>query len=262
MTTTVLNKALRRRIVDMVYASHDGHIPSAFSIVDILALLYREYLRVDPENPGMEDRDYFLLSKGHGCVALYTVLAERGFLTEADLEGFCRKGGILGEHPDFTKVPGVEASTGSLGHGLPIATGIALGLRLRNMDNRVFVVVGDGECHEGTIWEAANIAANMQLGSMCVIVDWNKSGAQLMPIDDLPARWKAFGWNVQMVDGHSETELRAALDKVEFQPTGAPNVIVAHTTKGKGGDITEGHGPWHHRTPNAEEYAHIMKVLA
>jgi transketolase len=262
MTTTVLNKSLRRRIVDMVYASHDGHIPSAFSIVDILALLYREYLRVDPENPEMEERDYFLLSKGHGCVALYTVLAERGFLTEADLDGFCRKEGILGEHPDFTKVPGVEASTGSLGHGLPIATGIALGLRLRDMNNRVFVVVGDGECHEGTIWEAANIAANMQLGSMCVVVDWNKSGAQLMPVDDIPARWRAFGWNVQVVDGHSEEELRGALDNVNFQATGAPNVIVAHTTKGKGGDITEGHGPWHHRTPNDEEYAHIMGVLA
>jgi transketolase len=246
----------------MVYTSHDGHMPSAFSIVDILALLYREYLNVDPENPDWDERDYFLLSKGHGCVALYSVLAERGFLTEEDLTGFCQKGGILGEHPDFTKVPGVEASTGSLGHGLPIATGIALGLRLRNMDNKVYVVVGDGECHEGTIWEAANIAANMQLGAMCVVVDWNKSGAQLMPIDDVPARWAAFGWNVQVVDGHSETELRAALDNVEFQATGKPNVIVAHTVKGKGGIITEGHGPWHHRTPNEEEYAQIVEALA
>jgi transketolase len=257
MAVETINKDLRRNIVDMVYTGKDGHIPSAFSIVDILRLLYREYLHVDPENPEWEDRDYFILSKGHGCVTL----AENGFLTEEDMAGFCRAGGILGEHPDVNKVPGVEASTGSLGHGLPFGIGIALGHRLNNMSNRTFIVVGDGECHEGTVWEAANVAANMKLGNVCVVVDWNQSGAQLMPIDDVPARWAAFGWKTTVVNGHSEDEMRAALDAVDFQPEGQPHVIVARTVKGKGVPMIEGHGPWHHKIPSADEYEQIMEVL-
>lgn len=262
MTATVPNRELRRRIVNLVREGRDGHIPSAFSIVDILAVLYRGVLRVDPIRPDWDERDYFILSKGHGCVALYAVLHERGFLSDEDLTGFCRQGGILGEHPDYTKVPGVEASTGSLGHGFPYATGIALGLRMDGRPNRVFSVVGDGECHEGTVWEAANLAANLQLGNLCVFVDWNRSGAQLLPIDDLPARWAAFGWAVQEVDGHDEAAIGAAIERVEFAPRGRPHVIVAHTVKGRGGGITEGHGKWHHRIPDDEEYAQIMGALA
>ncbi|RJQ11490.1 MAG: transketolase [Dehalococcoidia bacterium] len=262
MTATVPNLELRRRIVNLVREGRDGHIPSAFSIVDILAVLYRGVLRVDPTRPDWDERDYFVLSKGHGCVALYAVLHERGFLSDEDLAGFCRQGGILGEHPDYTKVPGVEASTGSLGHGFPYATGIALGLRMDGRPNRVFSLVGDGECHEGTVWEAANLAANLQLGNLCVFVDWNRSGAQLLPIDDLPARWAAFGWTVQEVDGHDEAAIGAAIERVEFAPRGRPHVIVAHTVKGRGGGITEGHGKWHHRIPDDDEYAQIMGALA
>jgi len=261
-STTVDNKALRRRIVDLVYTGGDGHIPSAFSIVDILAVLYRQFLRIDPAAPRAPERDYFVLSKGHGCVALYAVLHERGFLSEADLEGFCRQGGILGEHPDYTKIPGVEASTGSLGHGFPYSVGIALGLRMDDRPNRVFTLVGDGECHEGTVWEAANIGANKELGNLCVFVDWNRSGAQLLPIDDLPARWAAFGWHVTEVDGHDTDAIARAIAAIDFQPVGQPHVIIAHTTKGRGGGITEGHGKWHHRIPNAEEYAEIMEALS
>jgi len=255
------NNAIRRDIVDLVYNGKDGHIPSAFSIVDIVSTLYRHYLKVDPNNPDWDERDYFILSKGHGCVALYTVLAEQGFLTQDDLEGFCRKGGILGEHPDRNKVPGVEASTGSLGHGFPFAMGIALGLRLNKKSSNVYVVMGDGECHEGTVWEAAHVASNYKLGRMCVIVDWNQSGAQLLPNDDLPAKWKAFGFRTVVVDGHSETELRAALDNVEFADNGLPTAIVARTTKGKGVPMIEGHGPWHHKIPNAEEYKQLIEAL-
>lgn len=258
----VPNVALRRRIVDLVYTGKDGHIPSAFSIVDIVATLYRHYLKVDPKNPRWAERDYFILSKGHGCVALYAVLAERGFLTEKDLAGFCRKGGILGEHPDRNKVPGVEASTGSLGHGFPFSVGIALGMRLQKKPNRVFVVMGDGECHEGSIWEAAHIAANHRLGNMCLFVDWNESGQQLLPVDDLPAKWRAFGFNTLVINGHSEEEIRAALDSVNFQMTGQPTVIVAKTTKGNGVPLIEGHGPWHHRIPGPQEYAQIMGALS
>lgn len=258
-----MNEALRREIVRMVYTAKDGHIPSAFSIVDIVELLYRDYLRVDPRNPDWPDRDHFILSKGHGCVALYVVLEKYGFLSRKDLELFCKPGGILGEHPDSTKVPGVEACTGSLGHGFSFAVGLALGLRIRNRtSNRIYVLVGDGECHEGTVWEAANVANNLQLGNLCVIVDWNGSAAQLMPRDNLPAKWCAFGWNTQVVNGHSEEELRKALDTIDFQAQGSPNLILARTIKGKGVPMLEGHGIWHHRTPSDAELSCILEALA
>lgn len=257
-----MNNELRRMIVEMVCRGRDGHIPSAFSIVDIVELLYRQYLRVDSTQPEWPERDYFILSKGHGCLALYVVLHKKGFLGDLDLEMFCQPGGILGEHPDCTKVPGVEASTGSLGHGFPYAVGIALGLRIQGKTaNKIFVLVGDGECHEGTIWEAANVANNLQLGNLCVVVDWNGSAAQLMPRDDLAAKWAAFGWNVHLVDGHSEAMLRCALDTVEFKPLGKPTVILARTVKGKGVPMIEGHGVWHHRVPTSEEMVQIMEAL-
>jgi transketolase len=149
-----------------------------------------------------------------------------------------------------------------LGHGLPFALGIALGLKIRKMNNKIFVLIGDGECHEGTIWEAANVGNNRKLGNMCVIVDWNGSAAQLMPIDDLPAKWKAFGWNTLVINGHSEYELKEALDLSKFQLDGTPTVILAKTVKGKGAPLIEGHGQWHHRIPNDEEYNIIMEALS
>lgn len=257
-----MNKDLRRKILDIVFASKDGHMPSAFSIVDILEVLYSGILKVDPEDPDWPERDYFILSKGHGCVALYAVLHRHGFITQDDLDGFCRKGGILGEHPDRNKISGVEASTGSLGHGLPFAVGIALGHRLRGADNKVYVLVGDGESHEGTVWEAANVAANLKLGNLTVLVDWNKSGAQLMPIDDIPAKWRAFGWEATVIDGHSEEQIRTTLEDIEFSATGVPHVIIAKTVKGKGVPMIEGHGVWHHRIPTEEEYRQIAGVLS
>lgn len=258
-----MNKDLRKQIVSMVYAGKDGHIPSAFSIVDIVELLYHSYLKVDPHNPDLPERDYFVLSKGHGCLALYVVLHKHGFLKDRDIELFCKPGGILGEHPDCTKVPGVEASTGSLGHGFPFSVGVALGLRIRNMTaNRVYCLVGDGECHEGTVWEAANVANNLQLGNLCVVVDWNGSAAQLMPRDDLPAKWRAFGWKVNVVDGHAEEELVEAFDRVKFDPVGTPTAIIAKTVKGKGVPMLEGHGVWHHRVPTGAELQEIMAALS
>ncbi len=255
------NNRFRRSIVDMVCRGRDGHIPSSFSIIDIVSILYQDFLKFNSKDPHWDGRDYFVLSKGHGCLALYVILREHGFLTDRDIEGFCQNGGILGEHPDSTKVPGVEASTGSLGHGLPFAVGIALGLRIQKRQNRVVVLVGDGECHEGTIWEAANVSANMELGNLCVIVDWNGSAAQLMPKDDLPAKWRAFGWNAQVIDGHSEKDIKKALQEVHFSPKGVPHVIIARTVKGKGVGMLEGHGTWHHRIPNEEEYRTIMEAL-
>jgi len=245
-----------------VVAGNNGHIPSAFSILDIVTLLYRDVLSVDPRNPHWRDRDYFVLSKGHGCLALYVNLHRAGFISDRDIEMFCRPDGILGEHPDMTKVPGAEASSGSLGHGLSFAVGVALGHRIAQLSNKVFVLIGDGESHEGTIWEAAHVARNYELGKLCVIVDWNESGMQLLPHDDLPAKWRAFGWKTHVVDGHNEAELYAAIKSIPFQSRGIPTVILARTIKGKGVPFIEGHGIWHHRIPDASEYQRIMEALS
>lgn len=258
-----MHEDLRRTIAHMVYTAKDGHIPSAYSIVDIVALLYERHLNVDPANPDANDRDYFVLSKGHGCIALYAVLERHGFLDRTVLDQFCTRVAILGEHPDATKVPGVEASTGSLGHGFPFAVGIALGLRIQDATrNRVWALVGDGECHEGTVWEAANVAHNLRLGNLCVIVDWNGSAAQLMPRDDLPSKWRAFGWKTQVVDGHSPEELHRAFESVPFQACGEPTAILARTVKGKGVPLLEGHGIWHHRIPTEAELTAILDALS
>lgn len=257
-----LNKGFRRKIVDMVVTGKDGHIPSAFSILDIVTYLYNQVLKVNPAEPDWDERDYFILSKGHGCLALYVNLHRCGFITDEDIRLFCKEGGILGEHPDMTKVPGVEASTGSLGHGFSFAVGIALGLRLQNRNNRIFALVGDGECHEGTVWEAAHVARNHLLGHLCVIVDWNQSGMQLLPYEDLPGKWKAFGWNTIVIDGHDEGQISQAFGDVEFKRQGIPTVIIAHTVKGKGVGMLEGHGSWHHRIPNESEYKLIMEALS
>jgi len=257
----VMNKDLRRQVVDMVVAGNDGHIPSAFSIVDIITYIYAHVLKFDANEPDAPERDYFVLSKGHGCLALYVNLHRHGFITDEDIALFCKKGGILGEHPDMTKVPGAEASTGSLGHGLSFSVGIALGHKVKGMDNKLYVLIGDGESQEGTVWEAAHIAANHRLKNLTVIVDWNQSGMQLLPEDDLPGKWEAFGWHTVVIDGHDEGQIADAFEAIRNKQTDRPSVIVAHTIKGKGVSMLEGHGRWHHRIPNEEEYAQIMGAL-
>lgn len=247
-----MNNDLRRKIVDMVVAGKNGHIPSAFSIVDIVAYLYGNVLKND---------DLFLLSKGHGCLALYAVLHKHGILSDEDIAGFCKPGGKLGEHPDCNKHPAFAASTGSLGHGFPFAVGLALGNRIQKKHQRIFVLVGDGECHEGTIWEAANVARNLQLGQVCVIVDWNKSGRQHLPYDDMPSKWQAFGWHVTETNGHDVEQIKRALGVTYSPDRGIPSAIIAHTIKGKGVPMLEGHGPWHSKIPDEQEYAQIMECL-
>jgi len=257
-----INSDLRIKIAEMVKRSGEGHIPSSYSIVDIINYLYENILKYDIKNIESEDRDYFILSKGHGCGALYVVLNKFGFLSEKDILDYSTSKGILGGHPDMTIVPGAEASTGSLGHGFPTAMGLALGLRIKNKDNRVFALMGDGECHEGTIWESANVGANLELGNLCGIVDWNKSASQLMPLDKLNEKWKAFGWEVHEVDGHSNSDLKKCFSNLKFNKTGKPKVIIAHTTKGKGVSFAEGHGPWHHKVPSDIEMIELIKELS
>lgn len=257
-----LNKDLRIKILQMVKRSGEGHIPSSFSIVDILEYLYSRVLKYDSQKPMWPERDYFILSKGHGCGGLYAVLHKYRFLRDQDLIDYSTKNGILGGHPDMTIVPGAEASTGSLGHGFPTAVGLALGLRIQDRENRVFSLLGDGECHEGTIWESANVAANLCLGNLCAIVDWNGSAAQLMPKDDLPQKWRAFGWETYVVDGHSTADLNDVFEKIRFSSSGDPKVIVAKTIKGNGVTFMEGHGKWHHRVPTDEEMKSALEELS
>lgn len=255
----ILNADLRLTIAEMVHRSGEGHIPSSYSVLDIIATLYSGILNINPSRPDSPTRDYFVLSKGHGAAALFAVLNKIGIISDNDIDSYSTPDGILGGHPDATKVPGAEFSTGSLGHGMPMAVGIALGLKIRGKSNQVFVLVGDGECQEGTIWEAANIAANRGLDNLTVIVDWNGSAAQLMPIDDLPAKWAAFGWETLLIDGHNPSEL---LRVARLPRSGTlPRVILATTVKGHGIDFLEGHGKWHHRIPSGQEMELIRSNL-
>ena len=248
--------------MDMVYRAGEGHIPSAFSIIDIIAYIYDKVIKFDYKNPAWNERDYFILSKGHGCAALYVVLEKHGFLTQKDLDSKSKKGGILGGHPDRTKVPGIEASTGSLGHGLPTGLGIALGLKIRDKKNKVIVLVGDGECNEGAIWESALIAPNLKLGNICCIVDNNGSAAQVLPVSDLKLKFEAFGWETHEINGHNQKEIEELFETIRFELDGKPKLVVANTIKGKGVSFMETHGPWHYKVPNKEELKLIYKELA
>lgn len=257
----VKNNKLRFQTAELVHHAGEGHIPSAYSIIDILAALYEHFLKVDPKNPAWEERDYFILSKGHGCAALYPVLLQQGFIRQIDLERKSKENGILGGHPDCTKVPGVEASTGSLGHGLVTAMGIALGLKIRKKSNRVITLIGDGESNEGAIWETALVAANLKLGNLCVIVDNNKSTEQILPVPNMKQKWESFGWETYEIDGHSEEQILSTLNNISFDFILRPKVIIAHTVKGKGVSFMEGHGTWHHKVPTTEDMQKIRHEL-
>ncbi len=257
---------LRRLIVDGLDGGGRGHLGSAFSAIDVMRVLYDDILHVDPNNPDMPDRDRCILSKGHGCLAHYAILADKGFFDTAELRKFCHFDGILGGHPDAGKVPGVEASTGALGHGPSIAVGMALGARLQGRDNRVFVVTGDGEINEGSVWEAAMSAGKHGLDNLVVIVDYNKhqsyaSTAIVQDLEPLADKWRAFGFAVQEVDGHDVDAVRAVLQGVPFEK-GKPNAVISHTVKGRGISFAENNMEWHHksRVP-AEQLEEIYREL-
>ncbi|PKL35244.1 MAG: transketolase [Spirochaetae bacterium HGW-Spirochaetae-1] len=256
-----MNNDLRKKIVRMVTSAGEGHIPSSFSIVDIIDTIYGGFLNFDPRNVEWEDRDYFILSKGHGAAALYIVLEKYQVLSESDIASYGKYNSILGGHPDRTKVPGAEASTGSLGHGLPFAIGIALGLKIQKKNNKVIVLIGDGECHEGTIWESALVAQNLKLNNLCCIVDFNGSAAQILPHPNMVKQWQAFGWDTREIDGHNKKEIESVLSEFYTKTSDKPFVIVANTIKGKGVSFMEVHGPWHHKIPNSEEFEEIMMEL-
>lgn len=258
----VINRGLRKTIAEIVCRAKEGHIPSSYSIVDVIHFLYENILQFDPKNPNWNERDYFILSKGHGSAALFVVLHKFNFLTDKQLLSYGKYGSILGGHPDVTKVPGVEASTGSLGHGFPTAAGLALGLKIQGRGNKVYALLGDGECNEGTIWETALVASRQKLANLTAIVDLNGSAAQILPVDPLADKWKAFGWNVIEVDGHNNESLADGFKGVRRFNNALPTVLLAHTVKGKGVSFVEGHGTWHHKIPTLIELDQIFQELS
>ena len=253
---------IRKSILQSCSASGEGHIPSCFSVVEILAELYGNTMKYRNDDPQWEDRDYFILSKGHASLALYVVLAEVGFISEAELLDFAKYESRLGGHPDRNKVPGVEASTGSLGHGFPFAAGIALGLKIKHKSNLVFVLIGDGEANEGTIWETAMVAAHRRLDNLVGILDDNQSTGRCLPLTDVAKKWDAFGWKVHEVDGHNNVEIRTAFQSIARDKPASPVMIVAHTIKGKGSHLLENNSfAWHHKSPSPAELDIIMREL-
>ena len=215
-------------------------------------MLYDDILRYRPLEPDWPDRDRFILSKGHGCLAQYVMLADKGFFAHAVLDSFCRRDSILGGHPEAGKVPGVEASTGALGHGLPIGVGRALGVRIQGRDARVFVVTGDGEINEGSVWEAALSAKKHRLSNLTVMIDYNKiqsagPTAEILDLEPLADKWRAFGFAVAEVDGHDVEALRRVLRRVPYAAD-RPSLIICHTVKGKGLPFAENDANWHHKS--------------
>ena len=263
----VLAWLIRRNGLEMSHISRGSHIGSVFSVAEIMAVLYTGVLNVDPQDPQKKDRDMLILSKGHAGSAVYAALAETGFFPVEQLKTPYADGSILSGHVSHKGVPGVEISTGSLGHGLSIGVGIALGQKMDREDRRTYVVLGDGECDEGAVWEAALQAAQYGLDRLIAVVDYNHMQSldfvdrtlALEPFDD---KWKAFGWNVKRVDGHDPDALKDAFDWAAGNAgTGKPTVILAHTVKGKGVSFMENNILWHYRTPQGEEYEAALREL-
>ncbi len=249
---------LKQTILITAASSGEGHIPSSFSVLDILWVLYDRILRIDPANPFDPERDRFVLSKGHASLGLYAVLADRGFFPASELQGFGKLNSILGGHADRNKVPGIEASTGSLGHGFPIAVGRALGLKILKKKQRVFTLAGDGECNEGTIWESALLASHHKLSNLCCIVDHNHSTDRALGLGDLAAKFSSFGWKTAVIDGHDHEQIFNALSNPdEYLPT----AIIAETIKGCGCKTLENNPAWHHRSPSPDELKILLEEL-
>ena len=259
-------RLLRTRIIETSHKSGTPHLGSCLSCVDILVALYFAVLRVDPANPRTATRDRFILSKGHGAPALFQVLAMRGYYPESMLEDYGKDGGVFAEHPPAPDhLPGIEAATGSLGHGLPLGLGMALAGRIQGHDYKVYALLSDGECNEGSVWEAAMLASAQRVGNLCAIIDFNKWQAtgrseEVMALNPLVDKWRAFGWSTCEIDGHDLPTLLDALDRFP-SADGKPTAIIAHTVKGKGVSFMEDDNNWHYRIPTAEEVVRSKQEL-
>lgn len=249
-------RALRRLVLRAMDRGGRGHLPSAASVIDILRVLYDDILRVRPDAPRWAERDRCILSKGHGCLALFAVLADKGFFPIDELDRFCKFDALLGGHPEVT-VPGVDASTGALGHGLPIGVGMALAARLQGRPSRVYVVMGDGEVNEGSVWEAALAAGQHRLANLTAIIDCNKMQSygptrDIADLESLTQKWRAFSFAVRDVDGHDIGAMRAMLAEAPFAPD-RPSALICHTVKGRGFGAIENDAGWHHKSKLAPQ---------
>jgi transketolase len=262
---TKIAARIRGKVIELSHLAETPHLGSSLSCVDILVALYWTTLCIDSKNPEDPNRDRFILSKGHAATSLYSTLNEKGFFPTGLIDTYAKSGSCLAEQPSPKCAPGVEAATGSLGHGLSLGIGIAMAARIQNRDYKVFVLMSDGECNEGSVWEAAMFAPAQKLNQLCVIVDFNKWQAtgrstEVMSLESLEDKFKAFGWDTCSLDGHNLEELTNAFKRF---PTNSnkPFAIIAHTVKGKGVSFMEDDNNWHYRTPTAEEMVSAHKEL-
>jgi len=258
-------REIRKKILKMIFAAQNPHIGSALSCVDILTVLYFKILAIDLRNPWAENRDRFILSKGHAASALYATLAQRGFFPEEVLNSYCLDGGKLPGHSTMHCVPGVEVSTGSLGHGLSIGIGMVIAAKGNKKNYRVFILMSDGECDEGSIWEAAMFASHHKLDNLIAIIDYNKLQAfgrtnEVINLEPLTKKWAAFGWVVKEVDGYNYSDIEKAMREIPFKKN-KPSIIIAHTKKGKGISFMENKLEWHYKSPNKEQFELALKEL-
>lgn len=258
---------LRNLVLDAIEGGGRGHLGPALSILEIVRVLYEKVLINDPFEPNLENRDRFILSKGHGVLAHYVVLADTGYFPISEISNFCKFNSRLPGHPESGRLPGIEFSTGSLGHGFPVATGIAMAARIMKKDWRTYVLIGDGEMAEGSIWEAALHASKHKLGNLCVIMDYNKMQAsgqvsEVLPLEPIIDKWNSFGFETTEVNGHSINSLSGVLD-FKSNAIGKPKFILAHTIKGKGIPIAENSSEWHHKSKVSEaELTSLKESLA
>lgn len=265
MTDSQIIKKLRKKIFYTAYKGNTGHLASAFSVIEILYVLYfKGIMKYNADDPLWKERDRLVMSKGQGSLALYSVLSEAGFFSDDELSTFCRPNSKLGGEPKMIDIPGVEASTGSLGHGMSYALGMAMAYKMDNKPNHVYVIIGDGECQEGSIWEAVMSAYNFKLDNFTVIMDNNKLQAmgsvkELMRIDSWKEKWQSFGWEADEIDGHDVNALVSSLSKPN--KTDTPKIVIADTIKGKGISFMENVPIWHFRMPNEEELKIVMDEL-
>ena len=252
---SIINR-MRGQILRMSAQAGEGHVPSSLSILDLLYVTYSRFMPAP--NAITDSANKFVLSKGHASLGLYVVLAEMGYFPSAWFDTFAKFESNLGGHPDSRKIPGVEASTGSLGHGLPIAVGIALGKKIKEEDSKVFVLIGDGEMNEGAIWESLLLASHHELGNLTMMVDANNSTNRALGLGNLVEKLNSFGWNAIEIDGHDHREIADAMSRVT---TKSPTAIIARTIKGYGIKEMENNPAWHHASPNSEQLASFLVGL-
>ena len=257
------SKTLRRYVCDCLIGGGRGHVGSALSLIEILRVLYDSILKFSSKNPNLKNRDRLILSKGHGCLALYAILADKKFISKKSLLDTSKFDSNLGGHPEQNKIKGVEASTGALGHGLPIGVGIALAAKILKKKFKVYVIVGDGEINEGSVWEAAMSASKHKLNNLKVIVDYNKIQSysftkDVINLEPLKDKWKSFGFDVSEINGHDINQLKKNFKKFKSNKSKKPSVTICHTIKGKGFKFAENNPFWHHKNSFSDDEIHAM----